>query len=157
MAHSGRECPDNRLVVYPVDTSVRTKSFVNNLGLATDRVSVVRLKRLAQEFLWVGLGQAAATLGGLAGVSLLTRALAPERYGELALGMTVAALTQQVVLGPVSGALLRFFAPAAEAGQLNAYLKGARHLLIGRPSSCSVLGLCWVWRFGETGRSNGLG
>src|SRR5439155_11689793 len=72
--------------------------------------------------------------------------------GELALGMTVAALTQQVVLGPVSGALLRFFAPAAEAGQLNAYLKGARHLLIGATFLLlglgTLLGLA-LWRNGQ--------
>ena len=103
--------------------------FVNNTALVLGEISLVRVKRLAKEFLWVGLGQAAAALGGLAGVSFLTRALAPEVYGELALGMTVATLTQQVVLGPVSGALTRFFAPAVEAGQLHGYLKGARHLV----------------------------
>jgi O-antigen/teichoic acid export membrane protein len=92
-------------------------------------MSLGRVKRLAREFLWIGLGQAVATLGGLVGVSLLTRALRPERYGELALGMTVATLTQQVFLGPVSGALLRFFAPAAEAGELNSFLRGGARLL----------------------------
>ena len=103
--------------------------MVNNVSLTLGGISLVRVKRLAREFLWIGVGQAVAALGGLVGVSVLTRALDPESYGELALGMTVATLTQQVVLGPVSGALLRFFAPATEAGELHAYLKGGRRML----------------------------
>src|SRR6059036_1144549 len=48
--------------------------FVNNTALVLGEISLVRVKRLAKVFLWVGLGQAAAALGGLAGVSFLTRA-----------------------------------------------------------------------------------
>src|SRR5207247_3252760 len=48
---------------------------------------------------------------------------------ELALGMTAASLTQQVVVGPAAGAILRFFAPATEAKQLGDYLKASRRLL----------------------------
>ena len=123
-------------------------------ALAVGENSLVRVKRLAKEFVWVGVGQAAATLGGLAGLSFLTRALNPESYGELALGMTVATLTQQVVLGPVSGALLRFFAPAAETGQLKAYLKGARSLtvraIIFLVGLGTVVGLA-LWEVGLAG------
>ncbi len=135
----------------------RAVSFVNNHGLAFGEISLVRIKRLAKEFLWVGLGQAAAALGGLAGVSLLTRALTPELYGELALGMTVATLTQQAVLGPVSGALIRFFAPAMEAGQLNAYLKGARHLVTWATFVVLGLGAVLALVLSRTGQVNSIG
>jgi len=135
----------------------RAVSFVNNPGLALGEISLVRIKRLAREFLWVGLGQAAAALGGLAGVSLLTRALAPELYGELALGMTVATLTQQAVLGPVSGALIRFFAPAVEAGQLNAYLKGARYLVTWATFVVLGLGAVLALVLSTTGQVNSIG
>src|SRR5437660_149806 len=94
-----------------------------------DGISRARAKRLAKEFFWVGAGQVAAIIGGLAGIRLLTQALSPASYGELALGMTAAALTQQVVLGPAAGAILRFFAPASETKQLGDYLKASRRLL----------------------------
>lgn len=88
-----------------------------------------RARRLATEFFWVGAGQVAAVLGGLVGIRALTQALSPATYGELALGMTMVTLAQQAVLGPVAGAVLRFFAPAQEAGRLAAYLKGTGRLV----------------------------
>jgi len=97
--------------------------------LTVGEISSPRVKRLAKEFLWVGAGQLAAVAGGLIGIRLLTQALSPVSYGELALALTVATLAQQVVLGPVAGAMLRFFAPAHEAKQLHSYLKGSRRLL----------------------------
>jgi len=104
--------------------------FVNSSAQAMGDISPARVKRLAKEFFWVGAGQIAAVLGGLVGIRLLTDALSPASYGELALGMTMATLTQQVVLGPIAGAILRFFAPASEAKHLGAYLKGSRRLLV---------------------------
>ena len=107
--------------------------------LTAGEISSPRVKRLAKEFLWVGAGQIAAVAGGLLGIRLLTRALSPVSYGELALAMTVATLAQQVVLGPAAGAMLRFFAPAHEAKQLRAYLKGSRRLVA--EGTCFVLAL----------------
>jgi O-antigen/teichoic acid export membrane protein len=92
-------------------------------------LSFDRVKRVAREFFWVGLGQAIAAVGGLVGVSLLTRVLSPESYGELALGMTAGTLAQQVVIGPFAGAFLRFFAPAREARQTRAFLRAAVRLI----------------------------
>jgi O-antigen/teichoic acid export membrane protein len=92
-------------------------------------LSSARLMRVAREFFWVGLGQAVAAVGGLVGVSLLTRVLSPESYGELALGMTAGSLSQQVVIGPLAGAFLRFFAPSREARQTRAFVAAARRLV----------------------------
>lgn len=112
-----------------------------------------RLRRLGGEFFWVGFGQVLVALGGLIGVRLLTGVLDPANYGKLALGMTLATLTHQVILSPLIQAFLRFFAPAQEANKLNAYLQGGRVLLsqamaliIGIAALCS-LGL---WVFGHT-------
>ncbi len=88
-----------------------------------------RLQRLGREFCWVGLGQAAGALGAIAGVRLITHRLTPTAYGELALGMTVATLSQQTLLAPLSGASQRFFAPAQETGQISSYLSGVGYLL----------------------------
>lgn len=53
----------------------------------------------------------------------------PAAYGELALGMTVATLVNQTVLGPLSNGATRFYAPAAEAGDLTGYLAAVRRMV----------------------------
>ncbi len=89
-----------------------------------------RIRRLSREFAWIGLGQAAAVIGTLWGVRLLTGLLAPETYGQLALGMTIATLVNQVVLGPLSCGATRFFAPSQEAGSLQGCLTAVRTLAV---------------------------
>src|SRR5665647_2701772 len=81
-----------------------------------------RFRRLSKEGAWIVLGQASAVLGSLASVRLLTELLDPAAYGELALGMTVASLVNQTVLGPLSNGITRFYAPAQERGDLRSYL-----------------------------------
>jgi O-antigen/teichoic acid export membrane protein len=85
--------------------------------------------RLVRELSWVILGQGVAILGGLFGVRLMTGALTPEVYGELALGMTLATLGHQIIFGPLTNAFMRFFAPAHEAGKLGSFLIAVRSLL----------------------------
>jgi O-antigen/teichoic acid export membrane protein len=88
-----------------------------------------RLRRLSKEGAWIVVGQAAAVLGALAGVRLLTELLPPAAYGELALGLTVAALVNQTVLGPLANGVTRFYAPAQEQGDLGGYLHAVRRLV----------------------------
>lgn len=90
-----------------------------------------RLRRLSKEGLWIVLGQAAAVIGSLASVKLLTELLDPAAYGQLALGLTVAALVTQTVLGPIANGVTRFYAPAQEQGDLGGYLTAVRHLVSG--------------------------
>ena len=94
------------------------------------RASGERLRRLSKEGSWIVLGQAAAILGSLAGVRLLTELLDPAAYGELALGLTVAALINQTVLGPLANGVTRFYAPALEQGGLGGYLLAVRRLVL---------------------------
>lgn len=89
-----------------------------------------RFHRLSKEGLWIVLGQTAAVLGSLVGVRLLTELLAPAAYGELALGLTVAALVNQTVLGPLANGVTRFYAPAQEQGDLGGYLSAVRRLVL---------------------------
>lgn len=103
--------------------------------MSTDRIRHLRrltsgrVGRLGRELFWVSLGQAAAALGSLVGVRLLTGVLSPDTYGELALGLTLATLVSQVLLGPLSGATLRFCALAQESDQLEPFLKALRGLM----------------------------
>jgi O-antigen/teichoic acid export membrane protein len=97
-----------------------------------------RLQRLLREGFWVVLGQAMSMLGSLVGVRLLTEVLSPEQYGELALGMTIATLVNQILLGPLGQGVLRFYAPAVERGELGQYLYAVRRLIL---MAIAVIGL----------------
>ncbi len=115
--------------------------------------SSIRFQRLSREFFWVGIGQALSATGAIIGVRLLTSVLSPISYGELALGMTLAMLTQQVIFGPFAMAILRFYAPAQEARQLPACLKAIRILLL--PPTVILLSLSLAlgvvfWGLGQT-------
>jgi FkbM family methyltransferase len=89
-----------------------------------------RFQRLFKEGLWIVLGQGMAMLGSLVGVRLLTGLLSPAQYGELALGMTIATLLNQTLLGPLGQGVLRFYAPAVERGELGQYLLAVRRLML---------------------------
>lgn len=91
--------------------------------VSSNSFSSERFRRLSKEGLFVGLGQAMALVGSIVGVRLLTELLTPTMYGELALGVTVATLVNQVILGPLGCGVTRFYAPAHEEGDLSGYLK----------------------------------
>jgi O-antigen/teichoic acid export membrane protein len=65
--------------------------------------------------------------------------LDPAAYGELALGMTVASLVNQAVLGPLSNGITRFYAPAQERGDLPGYLRAVRGLVWAGSGTVAVL------------------
>lgn len=73
---------------------------------------------LAAEAAWVMAGQALASLGGLACIRVMTDQLPPETYGKLALLLTFCTLVTQVLLGGTNAAGGRFYAIAAECGQV---------------------------------------
>jgi O-antigen/teichoic acid export membrane protein len=131
------------------------KSACSNDYLMTE--SPTHIHRLTGEFSYVLLGQGAAVLGSIFGVRLLTSVLPPTRYGELALGMTAATLTQQVIFGPIASASLRFFAPAEECDELGGYLRALRSMLLRGSALLFVLavllpiGLCLRGYFGYFG------
>jgi len=85
--------------------------------------------RFFKEGFWIVLGQVMMVTGSLVGVRLLTELLSPSSYGELALGMTIATLVNQTILGPLGGGVTRFYAPAIEYGDLSGYLNAARKLV----------------------------
>lgn len=70
-----------------------------------------------------------AIIGTLAGVRILTELLSPSVYGELALGLTIVTLINQVALAPITNGASRFYAPAVEHGTLGDYLRALRHLI----------------------------
>lgn len=89
-----------------------------------------RSRRLFKEGSWIVFGQVLMVVGSLAGVRLLTELLPPDAYGELALGMTIATLVNQIILGPLGCGIVRFYAPAVEQGDLGGYLHAVKRLVL---------------------------
>jgi len=112
-----------------------------------------RLRRLSKEGLWIVLGQTAAIIGGLVGVRLLTELMDPAAYGELALGMTAAALVNQVVLGPLANGVTRFYAPAQEQHDLGGYLAATRGLVSAATMAIVLLALLALAGLAIAGRA----
>ena len=92
-------------------------------------IATPRFNRLAKEGSWIVAGQIAAVLGSLALVRVLTEHLEPAQYGQLALGLTVAGLINQVVMGGVKSGIGRFYSIAAEKNDLPDYLRASRRLM----------------------------
>lgn len=63
-------------------------------------------------------------------VRVLTGALSPNAYGQLALGMTVVGFVQQTVTGPLGQASLRYYADAEEKRTLNMYVRVVGRLMV---------------------------
>jgi O-antigen/teichoic acid export membrane protein len=91
--------------------------------------SLPRFRRLSKEAFWIVFGQTIAVVGSLVGVRLITGLLNPAEYGNLALGMTLAILINQLVFGPLSNGITRFYAPSFEQGDLGGYLNAVRRLV----------------------------
>ncbi len=116
-----------------------------------------RFRRLSKEGLWIVLGQAAAIAGSLAGVRLLTELLAPAAYGELALGLTLAALVNQTALGPLANGVARFYAPAQEQVDLGGYLSAVRRLALTATAVVLLIVLIAVAALFAAGRAQWIG
>jgi O-antigen/teichoic acid export membrane protein len=92
-------------------------------------IRLERFQHLFKEGFWIVVGQAMVMVGSLAGVRLLTGLLNPAEYGELALGITIATLVNQTILGPLSQGVLRFYSPAIEKNDLGGYLYSVKRLV----------------------------
>ena len=82
-----------------------------------------------REGVWVISGQVTSITGAIFGVRFLTELLSPVAYGELALGMTLSMLINQVMFGPLGQGATRYYAFANEVGSLHAFF-GALHRMV---------------------------
>lgn len=76
-----------------------------------------RLRQHGSELGWILLGHAAAFIGGIIGVKVLTMTLGTAGYGTLALGLSVAGLLNSFLHNPFSNAVARFVAPYRDQGK----------------------------------------
>lgn len=87
----------------------------------------------ASEALWVLGGQVLTFVGGFVALKALTVKLGAERYGEFALGLTIAGLLNLTCYGPLSNVVLRFYSISRERGELKVFLGSLRryHTILG--------------------------
>lgn len=116
-----------------------------------------RFRRLAKEGSWIVIGQIAVVAGALVLVRVLTEYLDPEQYGQLALGLTVAGLVNQVVMGGIGAGIGRFYSIAAEKQDLGGYLNATRHLLAYATVAVVVIGLILIASLYWLGYSQWIG
>lgn len=102
---------------------------------------MTRIKRLAKEGSWIVAGQIAAVAGALVLVRVLTEHLDPAQYGQLALGLTIAGLVNQVAMGGVTSGIGRFYSIAVEKGDLWGYLRASNKLMGYATLGASVIAL----------------
>lgn len=97
-----------------------------------------RTGRLVKEGSWIIIGQLMIVIGSVVGVGWLTELMSPAGYGELALGLTVSSLVNQVLFGPINSGISRFYAPAMEKNAQGAFW-AAVYWLIGRAMIVTVI------------------
>lgn len=116
-----------------------------------------RFKRLAKEGSWIVIGQIASVLGSLVLVRVLTEYLEPMEYGQLALGLTIATLVNQVAMGGVTAGIGRFYSIAAEKGDLWGYFRASRRLMCYATLAVSVIAVIVITGLSVAGESRWLG
>lgn len=123
-------------------------AMLNRLAASTN--DLPRIRRLVKEGSWIVIGQIATVLGGLVLLRVLTEHLDPMQYGQLALGLTVAGLVNQVVMGGVTAGIGRFYSIATEKQDLHGYLRASRWLMayatvaVGTTGLLLIGGLLWL-------------
>ena len=81
----------------------------------------LKFKYYKKEFTWVILAQLVGFTGSVIGIKLLTTTLGPKGYGELALGMTVAIVLNQIFFGPFGGVVSRYYSIYRDDRQLELF------------------------------------
>ena len=70
--------------------------------------------RLLKEGSWIAIGQIVSGLGSIILVKVLTEKLSPTPYGEMALGLTISSLMNNIVIGGINNGIARFYSIAFE-------------------------------------------
>lgn len=87
-----------------------------------------KLLRLFKEGSWIVIGQTMSIIGSIVLVKILTEKLSPTQYGQLALGLTVSSLINNIVTGGITNGIARFYSIASERKDLKRYFSSALKL-----------------------------
>lgn len=111
-------------------------------------------RRVLHEAGWVFVGQTVAALGTLAGIRLVTEAVAPSVYGSVALTTGAVTLASSLAASPLMQAVLRFYPEYANAHKA-ASLRRATLQALRKPTIWALVVLLavisgWSWRTDES-------
>lgn len=123
----------------------------------TYQANKIRIHRLSKEGGWIVGGQIAGVLGSLALVRVLTEYLSPSQYGQLALGLTVAGLVNQIFMGGLTAGIGRYYSIASEKQEMGGYLHAARNLLVYATAAVVVVGFALIVSLQWLGYSQWIG
>lgn len=108
------------------------------------KADIAGWRRIGGEGLWILAGQIVTVLAALALVRAVTSVLSPSAYGEVALGMTVATLVNQMITGCIANGISRYWSIADESGDLRAYIAAGRKMLAQGFTAVAIIGLLIV-------------
>lgn len=114
---------------------------------------MTRISRLAKEGGWIFGGQVMWVVASLVLVRVLTEYLDSTQYGQLALGLTIAGLVSQVMMGGVTNSVSRFYSIATERRDLSGYMHAIRYLLLYATLAAVCIGLLLIiglWWLGHS-------
>lgn len=117
----------------------------------------IRLHRLISEGSWIIAGQIGSSLGMLALVRVLTKNLNPSQYGQIALGLTVVGLINQVIFAGITNGVGRYYSIAAEKQDLAAYWHAVRYLIFYATVAILIIGLLLLLSLLSLGYSDWIG
>lgn len=89
-----------------------------------------RYIRLVREGSWTAIGQIASVSGTLILIRLLTEYINPAQYGQLSLGLTIAGLVNNLVMGGISNGIGRYYSIALEKKDISGYLKASTQIMV---------------------------
>ncbi len=115
------------------------------------------INRFGKELFLVGVGQALAATGSIVGVRLMTGALTPTVYGEVALAITFVTLISQLLIGPLSASLTRYFNVAHEKNELPGFFGSSLSLALRINAATTLLFVAGALILWTTGSSSYIG
>jgi O-antigen/teichoic acid export membrane protein len=114
---------------------------------------MIKTYTLIKEGSWIVIGQCATVVGSLILVRVLTEKLDPTQYGQLALGLTVGSLVNQVVTGGIIAGIGRFFSIASEKEDLSGYFYASWRLMLISTVAVVTIGVVLIFGLFVSGYS----
>ena len=114
---------------------------------------VYRYKGHFREGAWVAIGQVASLTGMILLIRVLTASMSPDEYGKLALGLTLAVMINQTVMGGIALSITRCYSLAQREDDMGGYILGSIRLLGGAALIVAAISIITLIVLNLTGNS----
>ena len=100
------------------------------------------LLKYSKEILFVLFGQISVVVGSIVGLKVLTTYLNPAEFGEITLSLTITVFINQLIFGPLTNSVTRYYAKAQKRKSLKNYFQSIFDL--STKSGVLILILCLI-------------